>query len=648
MKRTVSLMVMLCMMLVPALAGAADGHGLPLLFSDGAVVQRGKSLPVWGQAGPGEAVRVEFAGKEARVVAGQDGRWSLMLPASVAGGPHVMRITEGSRVREFHDILVGDVWLASGQSNMEWPIAQSAQAEAEIAAATDRQIRHFKIPKSWDGVPQAQLAGGSWVAASPQAAGSFSAAAHFMARELRKSEGVPIGIIDSTWGGSRIETWMDAATLGLDPQAAAESARQAREADERALQETGQRLARWPQGVADDTGWEQAGLDDTDWVAIPVPGIWESSGWIGMDGVAWYRTTFTLSKEEAATGVLLGLGRIDDSDIAFVNGQRVGETTLQYNEPREYQVPASALRAGTNQVAVRVTDSGGGGGIHGEQTEIFVQPAGGERRPLDGSWVFRVADAVLTAGDDNKNQFPTLVYNRMIHPVQPYPLRGVIWYQGESNAFSVDEATRYREQFPALIRQWRSQWNAPDLPFLWVQLAGFGTGVDVEEGGTVQVSPWSVMRESQTATLSLPATAEVVTIDIGDQADIHPRNKQDVGKRLALAARKVAYGEDVVHAGPSLTKVAFANGAAVVEFDTHGSALAVRSGGNDVQGFVLAGADRVFKPARAVIEGDRIVVRADGIPAPVAVRYAWSDNPANADLVGTTGLPASPFRSDTW
>lgn len=639
--------VLLFLGLMAVACSAAQAIELPRVFSDGMVLQRGQAIPVWGKSAANAKVTLEFADSKVATQADASGAWRAELPAQAAGGPHVLRISDGAQVVEMGDVLVGDVWLASGQSNMEWPIAQSADADAEIARATDPLIRHFKIPKSWEGEPQWQLAGGEWIASSPEVAGNFSAAAHFMARELRKSTGVPIGIIDSTWGGSRIEAWMDAAALGLDAQAAADSVRGAREADERTRQQTLQRLSRWPAGKADDSQWAEPGFDTSDWIGIPVPDLWEASGWVGLDGVAWYRTTFELSEAEAAAGILLGVGRIDDSDITFVNGHRVGATTLQYNLPREYAVAPEALRAGTNHVAVRVTDTGGGGGIHGAMEALFVQPVGGDKRGFASAWKFRVADAVVTMGDDNKNQFPTLLYNQMIHPLQPYPLRGVIWYQGESNAFSVEEATRYREQFPAMIRQWRSQWNAPELPFLWVQLASFGTDVDVEVEGVVQTSPWSVMRESQTATLALPATAEVVTIDIGDAGDIHPRNKQDVGKRLALAARKVAHGETVVHSGPSFAKATFAEDAAVVEFDVHGSALAVRGGGNDVQGFVLAGADGVFHPARAVIKDGRVVVRSGRVSAPVAVRYAWSDTPVDADLIETTGLPASPFRSDS-
>jgi sialate O-acetylesterase len=631
---------------VPLLLGllavpAAQAVELPRIFADGMVVQRDQPVRVWGEAAPGARVHVTFAGHEATARAGADGRWSLALPAQTAGGPHVMRIDDGAQAHVLSDVLVGDVWLASGQSNMEWPIAQSADPQVEAARATDPQIRHFKIPKSWSGEPQVQLEGGEWVASSPQAAPKFSAVAHFFARELRKVTGVPIGIIDSTWGGSRIEAWMDAPSQGVDATALRAQAERLRDADTRALLQTRANLARWTSGPADDTGWQAPGLDARDWAPIAVPSLWEKTGWDGLDGVAWYRATFTLSAKEAAAGATLGVGRIDDSDVTWVNGVQVGETRMQYNQPRRYRIPASALRAGVNQVAVRVSDFGGGGGIHGEPAEVFVQPQGGKARALAG-WTFRPANVTVALVDD-KNQHPTLLYNRMIHPLQPYALRGVIWYQGESNANTVADAMKYRRQFPALIQQWRRQWQAPELPFLWVQLANFSSGVDKGDQ-----SPWAVLRESQSATLSLPATAQVVTIDIGNPTDIHPLNKQDVGKRLALAARHVAYGEALVYSGPVHAQAQFSAGAATLAFDGGGSALAVRGGGTRVHGFTLAGADRVFHPAEASLVDGRVVVRSDAVKTPVAVRYGWSDNPADADLINAAGLPASPFRTDAW
>ncbi len=624
-----------------ALLLASAGHAveLPRMFSDGMVLQRGVAIPVWGLAGPGARVRVSLDGTTVEASADGNGAWRVELPAREAGGPLTLRIDDGKAPRSLREVMVGDVWLASGQSNMEWPIAQSADADAEIARATDTLIRHFKIPKSWAGLPQWQLAGGEWITSSPAAAGHFSAVAHFFARELRAAEGVPIGIIDSTWGGSSIEAWMDAATQGIDGDGLVALAHRLKDEDARALARSQANLARW-QLPADDGSWHAAGNDTSGWDDMAVPALWETAGWNGMDGVGWYRTTFTLDADEAARGIVLGVGRIDDSDTTWVNGVEVGSTQLHYDLARVYTVPAAALHAGENEVAVRVTDVGGGGGIHGLAQELFVEPANGARRPLAGTWKFRPAEVTALALDDDKNQRATLLYNAMIAPLQPFPVRGVIWYQGESNAGSVEQALRYREQFPAMIRQWRAQWNAPALPFLWVQLASWNSGGDQGDR-----SPWAVLRESQSATLSLPATAQAVAIDIGDADDIHPRNKQDVGKRLALAARKVAYGEDLVHAGPVFDRAVFGDGVARLRF--HGQGLAVR-GGDSLRGFRLAGADRVFRPATAVIEGGQVVVRSDAVAAPVAVRYAWSDAPAEANLVGAGGLPASPFRSDDW
>ena len=634
-------MVMLSVLLV--VSGIAHARvELPRLLSDGAVLQRDQPMRIWGLADADTPVHVDFNGNAVDVVAGGDGRWSATLPAHAAGGPYQLSIRSGGTSHVVRDVLVGDVWLASGQSNMEWPVAQAGDADAVIAAADDPQIRHFKIPKSWSGKPEKDVVGGNWLPASPQTVAKFSAVAYAFARELRAATGVPIGIIDSTWGGSSIEAWMDASSQGIDADEIVRQGNARQRSDTIALADTNARLARWPQADVDTSRWHEAGVDARDWDSIPVPGLWETGGYNGMDGEAWYRASFTLSAAEAAAGVTLGVGRIDDSDITWVNGQQVGETRMQYNLPRAYVVAPESLHAGVNHVAVRVSDFGGGGGIHGEAGEVFVQPRGGAKRALDGAWTFRPAKVSVALVDD-KNQVPTLLYNAMIHPLQPYPLRGVIWYQGESNAAARANALHYREQFPALIKQWRQQWNAPDLPFLWVQLANFKSGAD-----TATDSPWAILRESQSAALALPATAQAVAIDIGNPDDIHPLDKQTVGHRLALGARHVAYGESLVYRGPVFTAAHFEHGMALLDFDQGGSELAVRGGGDDARGFQLAGPDHVFHPAKATISGSKVVLQSDAVPLPIAVRYAWRDNPEDANLTNREDLPASPFRSDTW
>jgi len=615
---------------------------LPLMFSDGAVLQRDRPLPVWGWAKPGADIEVSFDTLVAKTKVAGNGSWRVELPAHAAGGPFVMRVRENKgEPLTVRDVLVGDVWLASGQSNMEWPVAQANDAEREIASANDPSIRHFKIPKSWSGQPEARLTDGQWRSASPHTVGQFSAVAYFFARELRAHTGVPVGIIDSTWGGSSIEAWMDAASQNADAAAIERKLREVREADERAVAATRQRIERWPEDSSDGS-WKEENYDDTNWDTLAVPGLWETAGYTGMDGIAWYRTTFELTAEEAAAGAVLGLGMIDDSDEAWINGQRIGATMNQWNAPREYRVAAEVLHAGTNHLAVRVTDTGGGGGIHGDAALVYLQPKGAQRRTLSTAWKFRPA-TVTIAMDDGKNQIETLLYNQMIHPVQPYPLRGFIWYQGEANAGANGVAFRYRDQFATMIRAWRNDWKQPQLPFLWVQLANFRSG-----GDTANESPWAILRESQSHTLSLPATAQVVTIDVGDPSDIHPRDKQEVGRRLALAARHVAYGESLVFSGPIFQKAQFTGNGARIEFEPQASALAVRGGGKMVAGFEVAGDDRRFHPATAVIEDGAVIVTSDEVPKPKALRYAWSDNPEQANLVNSDGLPASPFRTDDW
>lgn len=626
---------------------ASSAHAaveLPLVFSDGAVLQRDRPLPVWGWATPGAKIRVSFDGHDATTAAAGDGTWRVELPAHAAGGPFELRVREaGAKEVAVRDVLVGDVWLCSGQSNMELTVGEAQNAPAEIARGNDPAIRHFKIPKSWATMPQARLAGGTWVAATPRTVGAFSAVCWFFARELKARNGAPQGLINSTWGGSRIEAWMDARTAKIDPSVAVAEMHKLEEAEAVRLGMTRQRLAKWPALQADVRGrdgrplWSEENLDERDWAPIQVPSNWESEGYYGMDGVAWYRTHFMLSAQEAARGVTLGLARVDDSDRTWVNGVQVGETVNRWNEVRAYRVPPQALHAGLNTLAVRVEDLGGGGGIHGDAAQLYVQPEGGARRPLEGPWHFRPA-AVALVSAVGYNETPTLLYNKMIHPLLGYALRGVLWYQGEANALP-QQALAYREQFADLIRLFRAAWQQPEMPFLWAQLPNFRSG-----GDTPEESPWAELRESQSAALALPRTGQAVTIGLGDPDDIHPKDKQDVAHRLALSARRVVFGETVVASGPVFRALHIEGNRARLTFDA-ADGLAARGGGTQVNGFEIAGEDHRYRSAQARIEGDSVVVSNADVPHPAAVRYAWSDNPVEADLIDRNGLPAAPFRS---
>jgi len=619
---------------------------LARLFGDGMVMQREVEVPVWGWATPGTGVRVVFDGKTFPTKTNADGKWRVRLPAMEAGGPHEMTVTGGDQPLQIRDILVGDVWIASGQSNMEWTLANVNNAEAEIAAADDPQIRHFKVPQSWAEQPEDTLAGGSWVVASPAQAGDFTAIGYFFARRLREQVKVPIGLINTSWGGSRIEPWMSAAMLGLDA-----NALEALRADERAreqeiLDRVRIRIGDLPErdeGLVDGQAlWAAPDFDDSAWFTIPVPSQWEAAGFPGMDGVGWYRTTFKLTAREAAQGVTLGVGMIDDSDITWVNGVEVGRMDNAWNMARVYMVQAEALHVGDNTLAVRVEDFQGGGGIAGPPETVYLN-AGGVQRALPDEWRFMVGFVSLGMSG-NKNQVPTLLYNKMIYPLLPYPIKGALWYQGESNADNMEDAVAYRDVFTAMIEGWRADWGQGAFPFLWVQLANFHPA-DAEPPAQ---SNWAVLREAQRAALALPNTGQAVIIDIGEADDIHPRNKQDVGLRLALTARHVAYGEALVYSGPVYLSHEARGNRIAVAFDHIGRGLVAKGTGDTVGGFAIAGADHQFVWADARIEGDEVIVWSDRVPDPITVRYAWSDNPDRANLYNQEALPAAPFRTDKW
>ena len=609
------------------------------LFTDGLVIQRDAHVPIWGWASPGSRVVVTMLGVDYSAIADRNGAWTVLLAPMKAGGPHAITVRRGETELHVRDIMVGDVWLASGQSNMEWVVADAAGR-----ATHDPAIRQFKVPQSWAYQEEDSLAGGAWQQADAEHVGGFTAVGYYFARELREHVGVPVGIINSTWGGSRIEPWMSLDALGLDEEDLAQI-RAAEVARQEAIRDrVRSRIGSLPEmdaGLADGVAhWAAPDLDDRNWFTVPVPSQWEAAGFDGMDGVAWYRANFEVTEDDIARGVRLGLGMIDDSDITWVNGVEVGRTDNAWNQARLYDVPSRALKAGENVISIRVEDFQGGGGIAGARETVFLD-VGGDRRALPDTWRFMVGRVSLNSAG-NKNQVPTLLWNKMIHPLLPFPIKGVIWYQGESNADRMPDAVAYPELFAAMIRSWREEWRQEDLPFLWAQLANF---MEVNDDPSAE-SNWAVLREAQSAALALPHTGQAVLIDIGEADDIHPRNKEDVGRRLALAARKIAYGEDVVFSGPTFRTCEFRDGRATVSFDHVGSGLITR--GDAPRGFAVAGPDGRFVWANARIDDDRVVVWSDAVPDPVAVRYAWANNPASANLYNAEGLPAGPFRTDRW
>ena len=627
---------------------------LPRLFQDGMVLQRDVPVPVWGWAPPGTRLEVALNGNRQTVTADGSGEWSARFPALSAAGPHTITVSGGGQQLAVRMVLAGDVWVASGQSNMEWPLARDANGASSVAAANDGLLREFAVPHSWSNRPERDLAGGDWAQANPANAGRFSAIGYYFARELRAGLGVPVGIIHTSWGGANIETWMSREALGLGDSAWNAIVQEERKRQDDILTALRARLGDLPErdpGLVDGKAiWADPALDDSQWKPLPVPSLWEQAGFPGLDGIGWYRTSFTLTAAEARAGLRLSLGTIDDDDITWVNGTEVGRTT-GYAEPRRYDVPAAALRAGENVLAVRVVDGSGGGGLYGSAERIYLE-VGGEHRPLPREWQFRVGQITLQPDGQRINKVPAVLYNRMLHPLLRFPIKGVIWYQGESNANNDAQAIAYRPLFAGLIDGWRREWARAsgvdamrELPFLWVQLPNFGA-VDTVPPAT---AGWALLRESQTAALTLPYTAQAVAIDVGNPADIHPRDKQPVGHRLALAAARIAYGKPVVATGPVYRGHRVNNGRTIIEFDDAGAGLAARGGGESISGFAIAGADRRWVWAEARIEGGRVVVWSPQVAEPVAVRYAWGNSPRNPGLVGgSSGLPAAPFRTDDW
>ena len=611
------------------------------------VLQRDMILPLWGWDQPGQKISVTFAEKTYQATTDKNGKWRVELEAQKPGGPFQMTIQNGTEALTYKNILVGDVWLCSGQSNMAWIVANSKDAAKEIKMASDDYIRQFKVPLEGSKTLSDRLPGGSWVECSPETVGEFTAVGYFFARHLRNGNRVPIGLINSSWGGSSIEAWTRA---GAElPQEVTDIIERNEKEQQEAIQKlTAQlekdygQLPKTDAGIKDGKPlWIGSSYDDSDWKTMVLPQLWEDAGLQGLDGWVWFRKTIELNQLPKEGSISLGLSKIDDSDQVWVNDQLVGGMTQAYNTVRQYEVPIEALKVGKNTITVRVEDTGGGGGIYGDPANLYLDLPG-QSISLSGEWKYKVS-AYLVATNQRINQTPSMLYNRMIHPMIGYPIKGAIWYQGESNAGG-ERAFTYRYQFPAMIKDWRKQWEQGDFPFLFVQLANFMPPSEQPEE-----SDWAVLRESQSKTLETsPNTAQAVIIDIGEANDIHPRNKQDVGFRLGLAAEKLAYQKNIVHSGPVYKAMTKKGNQIILSFDHVGSGLKAKDKYGYLKGFTIAGEDKAFQWAQAVIDGDRIIVSSPKIADPVAVRYAWANNPDDANLYNQEDLPASPFRTDEW
>jgi sialate O-acetylesterase len=636
-------------LLIPALLVACNTLAeitLPKTISDGMVLQRDRQLKIWGFASSKERIQVAFRGRSWKTTADGAGGWAVWLPPMSAGGPFTMEI-KGTNSLIIKDILIGDVWLCSGQSNMvHYLDLHKERYDREIAAANYPEIRQFLVPTSTNlSTPLSDVAGGSWKAATPDNVLRFSVIAYFFAKAIYDKYQVPIGIINASVGGTPIEAWtsesgfqkfpdiLDVIDKNRDTAYVNNVNRRARLHAEAVARNRSADL-----GMDEPVRWYDTSYSAREWRTINIPGYWEDQGVRDLDGVVWYKREIDLPSGCAGLPAKIAMGRIVDADILYVNGRQIGQTTYQYPQ-RRYEVPDGVLRDGRNVLVIRVINTSGKGGFVPDKP--YTLTVAGKSYDLKGYWQYKVG-AVYEREDRVESiplqSQPTALYNAMIAPLTDFALRGFVWYQGESNA---GRPGNYEELMRALITDWRLQWKQPEAPFLYVQLPNY-MDVNYSPGD----SQWALMREAQLNVLDVPHTAMVVAIDLGEWNDIHPGNKKPIGDRLALAARAIAYGErDVVYSGPVYRSHEVEGNRIWINFTGVGTGLISIDGASLTQ-FEVAGADKKFVWAKAKIEDNKVVVWSDLVSTPMYVRYAWADNPAGANLYNKEGLPATPFRTD--
>ena len=659
-------LIQLALLLLCAASGYAASPDvaktlLSPLFGDHAVLQRDRPVALWGCAEPGTPVTVTLRGRglpataTATAMTGKDGRWLARLSPLPTGGPYVLDVVAGQLRRQSSDVLVGDVWLCSGQSNMEFPVSGAKDAAAEKAAANWPLIRQVAAARLIAGEPQQVLGETKWVTCTPETVGNFTAVGYFFARKIHQDLQVPVGIVNSSYGGTRAECWVSAEGLSTMPEFAAplasfkELVTRSREQQTRTGKDYDTLVREWyeandPGSAGDPASWAAPATVVADgWSEVRLPAKLKETRAVptNFTGTVWLRRDFDLSAESAAKGGMLNLIRVKDMNSAWINGRNIGDSE-SINWFRKHRVPAGLLKAGRNTVAVRLVCLEGECGLTGRAEELAMTPEGLPPVPLAGTWRLRLGTAFAGAqpmpARFDRAPGVTSLYNGMIAPLLPLTLTGTLWYQGESNT---DAAWLYRTLLPTMIRDWRGRFAQGETPFLIVQLPNH-----MGRGTRPETSAWAEMREAQALTArTSPGCGLAVTIDIGEAENVHPLNKQEVGRRLALLAESQVYHRPVACAGPRLRAQTVESNAIRLSFDDAEGLTA--ADGKTLTGFTIAGSDRRFKWATARIEGTTVVVSSPEVTAPVAVRYAWANNPA-CNLTNASGLPAAPFRTDDW
>jgi sialate O-acetylesterase len=621
---------------------------LPKIFGDSMVLQRDRPVAVWGWADANEKIIVSFHQQTKATKADSNGHWKLMLDAEKAGGPYILKVT-GKNTITLRNILMGEVWVCSGQSNMEMAVKWCDSAENEIKEADFPMIRQVALQRDMSGTPQEDIRyPAAWKTATPGNVADFSAVGYFFARDIYRKLKVPVGIIHSSWGGTNIETWTSAdgfrhsndfKSLGSLPRLDVDSFIHAKK-------ESVEKLIRDVQRALPDAAtirlWKEPTYNDETWSKMKLPAAWKTQQLKNFYGIVWFRKTISINASDAGKAATLSIGIANNSDETYVNGVFAGKTANQNKTTHTYKLPAGILKSGKNTVALKVEGDWGDGGLKGNKEDMRLEITNGGAYDLSGNWLFQVESISDNIFAVSPNVYPSLLFNAMINPLLPYTIRGVLWYQGESNA---DRAYEYRKTFPLMIKDWRRSWNQGVFPFYFVQLSSFNwdNGNNSNTG-----SKWAELREAQAMALNLPNTGMAVTYDIGNAINIHPHNKQDVGKRLAAVALQNTYDQRVVWAGPTFELMKAEGNKITIEFSQTYTGLKVKDKYGYVKGFEIAGGDHKFYFAKATIVGHRVVVSSDSVANPVAVRYAWADDAREANLYNKEGFPASPFRTDQW
>ncbi len=617
------------------------------VFTDHAVLQRDVAHPIWGWDRPGRSVTVSLDGQEVRTKTDGEGKWKTKLPATGAGGPHLIAISDGKQTISLADVYFGDVYLLSGQSNMEWQLAQSDPDSVRARSIADPLIRQVLVAKTSADTPEEHITlDEPWKPGTAGEIANFSGVGAYFAHYLREAGvDVPIGLVHSSWGGSRIEPWMSAEVLDVDAMSVKEDNQSVAEQIQEKVLAFYRSEFNGEEPPTEDRGEELGYLDDevdlSTWSTMELPGAWEPKGYTNVDGYFYYRRSFELTEAQAAGDAMLFLGTIDDGDQTYINGVQVGDTPNAYSEEREYPVPGDVLRAGTNTIAFRVFDGTGGGGFMSGPESMYLRTAAGDV-PLAGEYYYRIGE--FRTGQGNPNQVPTVLYNAMIAPLRAWPLTGVLWYQGESNAGPGD-AEAYADRMRTLINFWRQRFGNAKLPFYWVQLANFQAPSDRPDD-----PGWAILRASQTAALDLPLTGQAVITDIGEADDIHPKNKWEVGRRLSLHALRDIYGKEVQASSPVVGGMSVDGYRAELSFKELGKGLVVKLGEGErypvVKSLSVQDAAGEWHWAVGLLdaEGTKLeVINPAGTPIR-KVRYAWFNNPDDANLFSREGLPVTPFE----